>query len=101
MICNANIKQNKTSGSKITCNHDSLNGVDGRPFDVKVWYTDDFARKLGCHMPQMQKEDARLTLEAQQLAVALIKKFDEREEEGRADTGRVSTEWSLVWDVVG
>ena len=58
--------------------------VDGKPFDVKVFYTNDFAKQLGCHLPQTLKDDARLSLEARNLAVKLIHYLDKREEKGRA-----------------
>ena len=53
--------------------------MDGKPYDVKVFYTNDFAKHLGCHMPQTLKDDAQLTVEAINLCVKLIHCFDQRE----------------------
>ena len=58
----------------------SMYRVDGKPYDVKVFYTNDFAKHLGCHMPRTLKDDAQLTVEAINLCVKLIHYFDQRED---------------------
>ena len=57
--------------------------MDGKPYDVKVFYTNDFAKQLGCHMPQTLKEDAQLTVEAINLCIKLIHYLDQRESKER------------------